>query len=123
MEQTTDQNFRPADRLRKSHEIELVLKSKHKVRGTFLILYGTANSLGHPRLGRVISKRWGNAVQRNRIRRWLRETFRKHKSSIQAMDLVVILHNNQLLTYQKINDDFLRLAARMWQKINVVSFE
>lgn len=118
MEQKPDQSFRPADRLRKSHEIESVLKKGNKVRGKYLVLYGLANSLGHPRLGRVISKRWGNAVRRNRIRRWLREVFRRHKSTIHAMDLVVLLHSNHQLSYQRISDDFLQLAERMKHKIN-----
>ncbi len=123
MEQNPDQSFRPSDRLRKSHEIENVLKSGNKLRGKHLLLYGIANSHGHPRLGRVISKRWGNAVRRNRIRRWLREVFRRHKSAIHAMDLVVLLHNDNQLSYQKISDDFLQLVERMKNKINRIPAE
>jgi ribonuclease P protein component len=42
------------------------------------------------RLGCAISRRVGNAVVRNRIRRLVREMFRRLKSTLPAVDVVVI---------------------------------
>jgi ribonuclease P protein component len=55
----------------------------------FLIL-ATPNSLGHARVGLVFAKRnLKHAVQRNRIKRQVRETFRL-RTDIPALDIIVL---------------------------------
>ncbi len=50
------------------------------------------NGRDYHRLGLVVQKRYWNAVQRNRIKRCLRESFRLHKSQIPlpGKDIVMI---------------------------------
>ena len=49
------------------------------------------NGLGITRLGVTVSKRTGNAVTRNRIKRLIREFFRLNKSNFpQGYDIVII---------------------------------
>ncbi len=51
-----------------------------------------ANELGHPRIGFALAKRHAKtAVQRNRIRRQIRERFRLEAASLPAFDLVITL--------------------------------
>ncbi len=42
-----------------------------------------------PRLGIVATKKLGNAVERNRVKRVVRESFRKNKSRFSHLDLIV----------------------------------
>ncbi|MBE0635532.1 ribonuclease P protein component [Candidatus Bipolaricaulota bacterium] len=44
---------------------------------------------GGPRLGMVVPRRVGSAVERNRIKRKLREAFRKTAHRLPAVDLVI----------------------------------
>jgi ribonuclease P protein component len=49
------------------------------------------NGLGHSRLGLAISKKYcGSAVGRNRIKRAIRESFRRNQDQLQGWDIVVI---------------------------------
>jgi ribonuclease P protein component len=49
------------------------------------------NGLGHARLGLAISKRVSKrAVERNRIKRLLRESFRRARAQLPPVDLVVM---------------------------------
>jgi ribonuclease P protein component len=48
------------------------------------------NDEGHPRLGlAVAAKMAGSSVERNRIRRVVRESFRLHQHELPAVDVVV----------------------------------
>ncbi|MFG6173808.1 ribonuclease P protein component, partial [Staphylococcus aureus] len=46
--------------------------------------------IDHFRLGISVSKKLGNAVLRNKIKRAIRENFKVHKSHILAKDIIVI---------------------------------
>lgn len=57
------------------------------------ILYSLANELAHPRLGITASRKVGGAVVRNRLKRRVREIYRRspERPSLPPRDLVVHL--------------------------------
>lgn len=55
----------------------------------FVIFARSSEGLGGGRLGLAVTKKCGNAVERNRIKRVLRSFFRLHQHDMPLMDIVV----------------------------------
>ena len=55
----------------------------------FIVFCSPAGPSGMGRLGLAVTKKCGNAVARNRIKRVLRAMFRLHQHEMPAMDIVV----------------------------------
>ncbi len=86
-----DQRLRPVERLRCPRAYQRVFEQGEKLVGSLFILYVLPTSEPYSRLGIAVSKRIGNAVVRNRIKRYLREMFRRHKAFLlSSCDLVCV---------------------------------
>ncbi len=67
--------------LRGSHDFQRVYQKGKRYDGVLITAFVLPNKLAHNRFGITASRKaLGNAVQRNRARRLLRETFRLKKS-------------------------------------------
>jgi ribonuclease P protein component len=69
-----------------------ILRSARKVRGTAALLHVAGGRAGVSRLGIALTRRVApSSVQRNRIKRAVRELFRRHPTKGAGLDLVVAL--------------------------------
>src|SRR5699024_6439110 len=83
--------FARSMRLVDPSDFKQVFAVGERARGrAFTVLY-CSNSLDHPRLGMAIPRRhFSRAVDRNRIRRVIRESFRQWQQVLGGRDLVVL---------------------------------
>ena len=78
-------------RLRRPGDFAALRTSSGRASGRCFHLRYRSNDLGHARLGLAISKRVSKrAVERNRIKRLLRESFRRIRHQLPAIDLMVM---------------------------------
>jgi len=79
--------------LRRSADYLRCYRRGRRVGGALARLHYARNSLGHARLGITASRKVGNAVVRNRLKRRVREIFRRwpERRSVPAVDVVVHL--------------------------------
>lgn len=69
------------------------------------------------RVGVTVSSRVGNAVVRNRLKRWVREYTRRHKDQLPAGRMVVIAKTTaSVCAHDVLDRDLGRLFARAGQR-------
>ena len=105
-------------RLAKSYEFDAVFDQNNaRINSASLLLLAKPNTLGFNRLGMIVSKKSiPKSVQRSKIKRRIRETFRKAMSvSITGWDIVVMTRpkiNSQKDVTAYLQDSFAALAEK-----------
>ena len=84
-------SFPPQLRLKKPAEFKKVFANPVKSSDQYFTLLAIRNDLDHPRLGLAIAKKnIKKAVDRNVIKRTVRENYRQKQHSLGSMDIVVL---------------------------------
>lgn len=87
-----------------------------KLPGRNVLLLVRENGLPYPRIGLVIGKKSVKlAVERNRIKRQLRETFRLHQMELTGWDIVVISRKGLA---DLDNPELARQFAKLWRRLS-----
>jgi ribonuclease P protein component len=109
-----DQRLRPSERLRHPREFQHVFRYGKKLVTPTFILHILPTSASCSRLGMAVSKRVGNAVVRNRVKRLMRELFRQHKAVFQpTCDVVFVArHHAAEASLEELTRQFLSLLRR-----------
>jgi ribonuclease P protein component len=84
--------FPKSHRLRSAEEFSAVIQFRCSVGSEFLQVFAKPNYRPHSRLGLIVARKMERlAVNRNRIKRELREVFRVQQQELAGLDLVVRL--------------------------------
>lgn len=115
----TDQRFPRKYRLTTRRQFVEVYNRGRKARRSSMIVFGLPNEAGHCRLGLTVTRRVGSAVARNRVKRVLRDLFRRHREELPvALDLVVNAHRSVLaLPARRLEREFLGAVAELARKV------
>ena len=81
----------------------------------YLVVYCRRNGTKRNRIGLTVGAKLGHAVERNRLRRRLREIYRLHEASfVPGYDLVVVARSRAIgADYAVLEHAYLSLAARL----------
>jgi len=108
------QAFPRSHRLLKGADYSRVFQQAHKASDKWFTILARCNDGGSARLGLAVAKKQLNrAVDRNRLKRLIRESFRHHQSELQGLDLVVLVRSGCL---QQDNASLFVSLDKLWAK-------
>ncbi len=107
--------FPRSNRLTGKAQISNVFNNAKKIKTPFFTLFFCENNLPFPRVAIVIKKSFvAHAVQRNKIKRIVKESFRLHKHQIKACDIIFYAYTNiNKLTPEKLK----QWLEKSWHQI------
>jgi ribonuclease P protein component len=102
-------------RLLNNDEFKAVIRRRRRLANNVLTLYFFPNGFEFSRLGVTLGKSAGNAVERNRFKRLVREVFRQCRDQLPAgFDFVILKQKSKKkLAFQDVKKAFLNLAQKI----------
>jgi len=86
------ETFSPQERIRKKSDFLFLYKNGKRYQGKYFNLIYFPNNLNLSRMAVIVSKKIGNAVKRNKIKRWMRDLFRRNKDFLKVhLDMLIII--------------------------------
>ncbi len=112
---TNCRRFEKSSRLREPAQFKRVFAKPQRFDGVGFLVLVRSNRHGRARLGLAISKRCcSHAVDRNKLKRIARESFRAHVNRLPAVDIVVLCAPK---AKQLNNPELFSSLDRAWKKV------
>jgi ribonuclease P protein component len=110
--------FRPHEHLRRPGDFQAVYDRRRSAADGTLVVYARENGLPHSRVGLSVSRKFGGAVVRNRLRRLMREAYRLTRDDLPTgFDLVLVPRSQDEYTLDAFRESLPRLVKQAVKKI------
>ncbi len=115
----SDQRFPRSCRLRARRQFLTVYTDGRRVASTSFTLFALPNAAGTCRLGITVTRKVGGAVTRNRVKRRLREIFRRNRAELAPhLDLVINAHRSiDSRDAEELEAEFLRTFKKLARSV------
>lgn len=98
-----------AYRIKKNNEIDAIIQNKKSIGDKSFVVYYKENTLAHFRFAISIGRKYGGAVQRNKIKRQIRMILHNQAKGINPFDYVIVVKRDaSLLSFQEIEANILK---------------
>ena len=78
-------------RVNKRQDFDNIIRKKQSFANRQFVIYYQENKLDHMRLGISVSKKLGKAHERNKLKRYVRESFKTRKDFLKNYDIIIIV--------------------------------
>ncbi len=101
--------------IKKSREIDAIIHERKSVGNKYFVIYTKKNNeTNHFRFALSIGKKYGIAVERNLMKKRIREVIKDSLDIIKHLDyIIVIKKDSNQLTYQEINSSIKKLLRKV----------
>ncbi|MDI7246394.1 MAG: ribonuclease P protein component [Bacillota bacterium] len=102
-----------SERLRKSRDFTRIFEHGKSLPGSRVVVYYLENGLSFNRVGIAVSRRLGGAVERNRLKRVVKEAYRASEAALrQGLDLVLLPRSKaKTASFQEVKDELLWILS------------
>lgn len=104
-------------RIKKNKDFRYILKKGEFLRGKFLNIYIVKNKKNINNFGICISKKNGNSVERNKLKRWAREVYKNNEDDIKKGYNIVFLYKKttkiENLNYKLLDEEVKDILRKM----------
>lgn len=105
------------ERIARRRDFVEIYENGTRQHGRFTVVFFRPNAMGHPRIGVTATRKFGKAHDRNKVKRWVREVYRRNRGplglSTVSIDFVV---NIKGAATDARFDDFSRDLVRSFRK-------
>lgn len=99
-------------RIKKTSEIDAIFKTRKRVQGKYFNIFYQPNNQTF-RFAISIGKKYGNAVERNLMKRRIREVINYYKENLDSFDFVVVVKKESAnLSFQQIKEELTKLLYK-----------
>lgn len=100
--------------LKKNKEFKRIFTKARWIKGKNIIVYFISNNQESNNLGIAVSKKTGTSVQRNRIKRLIRECYRLNENKISLGYNIVILWKSiqKDISFKELEKDFIETITK-----------
>ena len=101
--------------LKKNHEFRRLYNKGKSAASQYIVIYVRKNNSIGNRLGITVSKKIGSAVQRNRVRRRLKEIYRLCETDLKpGYDIVIVARvSSRFIKYSELETSVLLLLKKL----------
>ena len=109
--------FSKRERIRKGNHFSQI-KKRGNVFKTRKLIFNYVEDCENSKLGIIVTKKVGNAVFRNSVRRWIKEIFRINRFNLSSALEIIIIPRTSAITFNELKRDFLYFVGWHNEKTN-----
>jgi ribonuclease P protein component len=110
--------YGPQERIRNKQDFLFLFKEGKRHKDKYFNLIYSPNSLSFSRMAVIVSKEVGNAVFRNKMKRWMRDLFRRNKEYLKHnLDILIIIKKDiQETSWTNLRENYLQAVKSIGEE-------
>ncbi|MBQ9023632.1 MAG: ribonuclease P protein component [Bacilli bacterium] len=101
--------------IKKNYDINNIINKRNMIKNKYFYIYKDNNSINNYRFAICVSKKIGNAVTRNKIKRQIKDILDKSNLVFKTNNDYVIIIRNEInnLNYKEIKENLINLISKV----------